>query len=63
MKTLKIQSKKVAAKYIARKKKVNTRIKWQDFDARILVNKSINYVTAQVMTKDGTILAFISDKW
>jgi large subunit ribosomal protein L18 len=49
-------------KYLRRKIKVNSKIKSQKHENRLIVNKSNLYVSAQLINADGKILAIISDK-
>jgi len=63
MKKLANKAKKIAKMYAARKKKVNKKIKNQVFDLRILVHKSLNYISAQVLDINGNVIATVTDKW
>lgn len=49
-------------KYLRRKVRVNSKIKSQKPENRLIVNKSNLYVSAQLINADGKVLAIISDK-
>jgi len=49
-------------KYFRRKVRVNSKIKSQNHENRLIINKSNLYITAQLINKDGAVLANTSDK-
>ena len=49
-------------KYLRRKIRVNKKIKSQNPEARLVVNKSNLYIKWQVIAADGKVLAVITDK-
>ena len=49
-------------KYLRRKNRVNASIKAQDPEYRLLVQRSNLYIKAQVLGKDGKVVASTSDK-
>jgi ribosomal protein L18 len=62
MKLLQNKSKKKDSRYAKRKARVNTQVKQQTFEARVLVNKSLNYVSAQLLLPSGDVVATVIDK-
>lgn len=62
MKLLKNRQQKKNDQHKRRKHRVNTVIKAQNYDARVLVSKSLVCVSAQVIDTQGNVLATISDK-
>lgn len=63
MQNLKKEKGQKAIRFIRRKIKVNAKIKWALPEFRIVINKSILYVRAQVLDQAGNVLAAVSDKW
>ena len=49
-------------KYLRRKARVNSKIKAQKPQARLIVNKSNLYIKGQLIDADGKVLAVITDK-
>ncbi len=62
MKHLKNKIKEVMVKYFRRKHRTNTQVKAGNPEARIIINKSNKYITAQVVDASGKVLASVSDK-
>ncbi len=54
--------KDASERFFARKKRINAKIKASYPDYRIVVNKSNNYVSAQVIDASGKVMCHISDK-
>ena len=50
-------------KYDMRKNRVNNKIKASNPDNRIVVTRSNMYIKAEIVDKNGNILACVSDKW
>lgn len=50
-------------RYLRRKARVNFKIKSNNPEFRVVVNKSNLYVSAQVLWLDGKVLTRITDKW
>jgi ribosomal protein L18 len=49
-------------KYLRRKVRVNSKIKAQQPNARLIVNKSNLYISAQLIDATGKVLLTITDK-
>ncbi len=49
-------------KYLRRKVRVNAKIKAQQPQARLIVNKSNLYISAQLIDANGSVLTTITDK-
>ncbi len=49
-------------KYWRRKNRVNKKIKSRKPEVRLIINKSNLYISAQVVDKNGNVLALITDK-
>ena len=62
MQNLKKEKGQKAIRFTRRKIKVNAKIKSALPEFRIVINKSILYVRAQVLDQSGNVLASISDK-
>lgn len=62
MKLHKNKNQKKGAQHARRKFRTNTVAKAQVHDARVLVSRSLLYISAQVITADGAVVASISDK-
>jgi len=54
--------KEAARKFLARKKRINAKIKAGYPDFRIVVNKSNMFMRAQVLDAQGKVLCFVCDK-
>lgn len=54
--------KNTTRKFLARKKRVNAKIKSTYPDFRVIVDKSNMFIRAQVLSADGKIVCHISDK-
>ncbi len=54
--------KEATRKFLARKKRINAKIKASYPAFRIVVEKSNMYVRAQVLDEHGNVLCFVSDK-
>ena len=50
-------------KYLRRKQRVNTQVKGANPEYRVIVSRSLMYVTADVVSADGKVVATCSDKW
>lgn len=62
MKLHKNRNQKKNIQHQRRKQRTNTAIKAKAYDARVLVSKSLLYISAQVIDKDGNVVASITDK-
>ena len=62
MTVVKRKAQKKDKRYQNRKNKVNQKMKSQEFDLRLIVNKSNNYVTVQAVDASGKIVASTSDR-
>lgn len=49
-------------KYLRRKARTNTKVKAQNPEARLIVNKSNLYIKWQVIASNGKVLAIVTDK-
>jgi ribosomal protein L18 len=49
-------------KYLRRKVRTNSKVKAQNRQARLVVNKSNLYISGQLIDNDGKVLATITDK-
>lgn len=49
-------------KYLRRKQRVNTQVKETNPAYRVIIARSLNYVTADVIAADGNVVASCSDK-
>lgn len=62
MQNLKPTTKGKLASFLRRKNRVNTHIKAQHPDFRIVINRSNRYIKAQLIDKAGNVLGFACDK-
>ncbi len=62
MQNLKSTRKWKFANFLRRKNRVNTSIKSQNPDYRIVVNRSNKYIKAQLLDKSWSVLWFVCDK-
>lgn len=62
MKHITKKIKQVVAKYFRKKHRINAQVKASWAEARIIVNKSNKYISAQIVDLSGKVLAAASDK-
>jgi ribosomal protein L18 len=62
MKLHKNKTQKKQAHYIRRKVRTNAVAKVQSYDARVIVRRSLLYISAQVLDQNGNVVTSISDK-
>ena len=49
-------------KYLRRKQRVNTQVKWANPEYRVIVARSLLHVSASVIAADGKVIATCTDK-
>jgi len=62
MQNLKSQRKDKKAHFLKRKVRINSKIKSNNPDFRVIVNKSNKYIKAQVIDNQWNVVCFITDK-
>ncbi|USN56500.1 MAG: hypothetical protein H6766_05690 [Candidatus Peribacteria bacterium] len=62
MKLHKNKTQKKQAQYARRKVKTNAAAKAQQYDARVVVRKSLLHTSAQVIAANGDVIAAVSDQ-
>lgn len=62
MSYLKNKLKQKMTRYFKRKRRTNTKIKVQYPEARLIINRSNKYVSAEVIDSNGNVIAVMSDK-
>ncbi len=55
--------KETKRKYIARKNRTNAKMKNQNYDVRIIINRSNKYIVWQALDKKWNVLFRSTDKW
>lgn len=62
MKFLKKKSQKKDSTFQLKKNRVNSKVKASNPEYRMILNKSLLYISCQVIDKDGNVVLSISDK-
>ncbi len=63
MSFLKNKQQKKDSTFILKKNRVNAKVKAANPEYRMILNKSLLYTSAQVVDRDGKVIALFTDKW